>query len=116
MFHKNHKSMKIIYFFFCVLGTVLPLTQFVPWITSNGFAVQLLIKEASGSQIAAFAWLDVLVSAIVVFIFVFYEGRRLGMKYLWLPVVGLITVGISLALPLFLLLREGHLKKQNIKL
>jgi len=103
--------MKIIYVVLCVLGTILPLTQFVPWLLSNGFAVQLLIQEASGSQIAAFAWLDVLVSAIVVLTFVFYEGRRLGMKYLWLPVVGLITIGVSLSLPLFLLLREKHLSK-----
>jgi len=103
--------MKIIYVVLCVFGTILPLTQFVPWLLSNGFAVQLLIQEASGSQIAAFAWLDVLVSAIVVLTLVFYEGRRLGMKYLWLPVVGLITIGVSLSLPLFLLLREKHLSK-----
>jgi hypothetical protein len=105
--------MKIIYVVLCVLGTILPLTQFVPWLSSNGFAVQLLIQEASGSQIAAFAWLDVLVSAIIVLAFIFYEGRQLGIKYLWLPVVGLITVGVSLSLPLFLLLREQHLSKQN---
>lgn len=105
--------MKIIYIILCVLGTILPLTQFVPWLFSNGFAVRLLIEEASSSQIAAFAWLDVLVSAIVVFAFIFYEGRHLGMKYLWVPVIGLITIGVSLALPLFLFLREQHLSKQN---
>lgn len=105
--------MKIIYAILCLLGTVLPLTQFVPWLSTNGFAIQLLIQDASGSQIAAFAWLDVLVSAIVVFAFIFYEGRRLGMKFLWLPVVGLITVGVSLALPLFLLIRELHLAKNG---
>lgn len=105
--------MKIIYAVLCVLGTILPLTQFVPWLSTNGFAIQQLILDASGSQIAAFAWLDVLFSAIVVLVFVFYEGRQLGMKFLWLPVVGLITVGVSLALPLFLLILELHLAKNG---
>jgi hypothetical protein len=106
--------MKIIYTILCVVGTILPLTQFVPWFSSNGLAIQLLVYEASDSQIAAFAWLDVLVSAIVLLVFVFYEGRRLGIKFLWLPVVGLITIGVSLAFPLFLLLREQHLSKKPI--
>ena len=34
------------------------------------------------------------------------EGRRLGMKHLWLPVAANLTVGVSLGLPLFLYMRE----------
>jgi hypothetical protein len=30
------------------------------------------------------------------------------MKRIWLPVLGTLTVGVSLGLPLFLLMREMH--------
>ena len=53
--------------------------------------------------------MDVLVSAIVLCVFASREGRRLGMRGLWLPVVAVFGVGVSLGLPLFLYLRQAHL-------
>jgi hypothetical protein len=38
------------------------------------------------------------------------EGKRLGMRLLWLPILGLCTVGVSFGLPLFLYLRERALE------
>ena len=101
--------MRFVYLVFCVLGTVLPLSQFAPWLSTNGLAIGLLVQEAFGSPVAAFAWWDVLISALVTLIFIFSEGRRSEVRHLWLPVMGLCTVGVSLALPLFLLLREQRL-------
>src|SRR6266850_4161066 len=54
--------------------------------------------------------LDVLVSSVVVVGFIRTEGHRLGVRRLWLPILGLFTVGVSCALPLFLYLREGALE------
>ncbi len=45
--------------------------------------------------------------------FVLAEGRRLNMKQLWAPVVGTLLVGVSIGLPLFLLMREPYLKQPN---
>lgn len=98
--------MKTIYTILCVLGVALPLSQFTPWLLQNGLNIPLLISEAFGNRIAAFAWLDVIVSAVVALVFIIWEGRRLGMKRLWIPIVGLFSIGVSLGLPLFLLLRE----------
>jgi hypothetical protein len=39
-------------------------------------------------------------------VFVVQEGRRLGLRHLWAPIACSLTVGVSLALPLFLLMRE----------
>lgn len=58
--------------------------------------------------IAGFAWADVLVSGMAVIVWMAVEGRRLGMRRWWLPLFGL-SVGVSLALPWFLWLREHHL-------
>lgn len=101
--------MTLIYTILCVLGVALPVSQFAPWLYQNGLNVPLLVSEAFANRIAAFAWLDVLVSAVVVLVFIIWEGRRLGMTKLWMPIIGLFSIGVSLGLPLFLLLREMQL-------
>ena len=100
--------MQIIYLILCVAGAALPLSQLIPWLSTHGVDLPLFLQEASSGYITAFGWADVLVSGMVVMVFIFVEGRRLGMRRLWLPPTSLL-VGPSLALPLFLLLRERHL-------
>lgn len=99
--------MQAIYILLCIAGTALPLSQFIPWLAAHGLNVPLLLQQATATSIAAFAWSDVLVSGIAVAVFIIAEGRKLGMPKLWLPVISLM-VGPSLALPLFLLMRERH--------
>lgn len=101
--------MKLMYFCFCLLGTILPLSQLGPWLLENGLALPLLVEEAFANRISSFAWLDVLASGMVVLAFMTLEGQRLQMKYQWAPFLALFTVGVSLALPMFLLLRETAL-------
>jgi hypothetical protein len=105
--------MKTIYFILCLLGVALPLSQLAPWLFEHGVNISLLIEEAFEDRISAFAWLDVVVSAVVVLIFIVWEGRRIGMTKLWVPIVGLFSIGVSLGLPLFLLLREMHMTAEK---
>lgn len=100
--------MQFIYILLCIAGTTLPLSQFVPWLSGHGLDVPLLLQQAISNYIAAFAWADVLISGIAIIVFVLAEGRRLAMPRLWLP-LSCLVVGPSLALPLFLFLRERHL-------
>lgn len=104
--------MQIVYALFCIIGTLLPVASFAPWLIDNGLNIGLLVQEAFAAPISAFAWTDVLVSALVLVVFVLTEGRRLQMPHAWLALLGL-AIGVSLALPLFLLLRERHLKKRS---
>jgi len=48
----------------------------------------------------------VVVSAVVLFVFMFTDGVERRVARLWLPVVGTLVVGVSLGLPLFLHLTE----------
>lgn len=100
--------MQVAYFILCIVGTALPLAQFIPWMTDYGLDIPLFVQQAFANPISAFGWSDLVVSAIVVLIFTITEGRRLGMRHAWASLLGLL-VGVSLALPLFLLLRERHL-------
>jgi hypothetical protein len=100
---------KNVYLFLAILGAALRYSQFIPWVMENGLQLGLLVRQLFANRIGGFFGLDVLVSAVVLVRFVRVEGKRLRMRYLWLPVVSLCTVGVSFALPLFLYLRESAL-------
>lgn len=100
--------MRFVYLLLCIAGTALPLAHFVPWLSVNGLNLPLLLQQAMSTNIAAFAWADVLVSAITTIALIYAEGRRVGVRRLWLP-LSCLAIGPSLALPMFLFLREKHL-------
>jgi predicted membrane-bound spermidine synthase len=97
------------YLGFCVIGTALPYWKFVSWVMDHGLNVSLLCQELFATRIGAFFGLDVVVSALVLFLFIATEGRRIALSLLWLPVIGTLLVGVSLGLPLFLFLRQRKL-------
>lgn len=104
-----------IYLVFCVFGIALPYWQLVPWVVAqHGIPLGLFARELFANHISGFFGMDVLVSAVVLIFFIRREGRRLGVRHVWLPIVGTLTVGVSLGLPLFLYLREAALSGQEI--
>ncbi len=98
------------YLFLCVLGVVLPYSQFVPWLVENGLNAQFFVRQLFANRIGAFFGWDVLISGVVLVGFVRSEGKRLGMSLLWLPILGLCAVGVSFGLPLFLYVHECALE------
>ena len=101
-----------VYLILAVLGLVLPYWQFIPWIMEHhALNMPLFIRDLFANRISAFFALDVIVSAVVLIVFIQIEGRRLGMRALWLPIIGVLLVGVSLGLPLFLYLRQLQLDR-----
>ena len=98
-----------LYLAFCVIGTVLPYWKLVPWVMDHGLNLPLLCEELFATRIGAFFGLDVVVSALVLFVFIATEGRRIALSLLWLPVIATLVVGVSLGWPLFLFLRQRKL-------
>lgn len=99
------------YLALCILGAILPYSQLVPWIAGHGLNFPLLFEELFSTRVSAFFALDVMVSAIVLVIFVFSEGRRLNLSHLWWPIIATLFVGVSLGLPLFLYIRQRELDR-----
>lgn len=100
---------KTIYLILCFLGLILTYWQFVPWVAQNGLNMPLFFHQLFANRISAFFGMDVFVSAAALLVFMRTEGRKLQIPARWLPVAALILVGVSLALPLFLYLRERTL-------
>ena len=101
------------YLVLCIAGLVLPYWQFMPWLFAHGLDARLFLHELFANRIGGFFGMDVLVSTVVLILFVRREGQRLGVRLVWLPIVGVLTVGVSLGLPLFLYLRERALERQQ---
>ena len=104
---------KNVYLGLCVLGVVLPYWQFLPWAAENGLNLPLFVQQLFANRIGAFFGMDVLVSAVALLVFVRFENSRTRIPGRWLPLIGVLTVGVSLALPLFLYLRERTLEPSS---
>ena len=105
--------MKIFYLLAAILGAVLPLSQLIPFLQTHGLDLKLFFTYLFSNSVSGFFGMDVIVSSVVLWIFVFSEGGRLGMRRLWLYVLCNLAVGVSLALPLFLLFRERALESRR---
>jgi hypothetical protein len=99
------------YLLLCVLRTLLPYSQFVPWVIDHGLDMRLFVRDLFANRIGGFFGMDVFVSTAVLWAFVRREGRRLRIQHLWAPIVASLIVGVSLGLPLFLYLRQVELDR-----
>ena len=102
-------TLKGLYLGLCILGTVLPYSQFLPFLREHGLDLRLFLDQLFANSVSGFFAMDVLVSSVVLWVLVFAEGRTAGVKHLWAPVAANLVVGVSLGLPLFLYLRERRL-------
>jgi hypothetical protein len=98
-----------------VLGTLLPLLQFIPFLRDHGLALDLFFQQLFSTPVGGFFGMDVIVSSVVLWVFVYVEGRRAGVGHLWVPVLANLTVGVSLGLPLFLYMREVRFEDRETR-
>jgi hypothetical protein len=108
-------KLKTIYLVLCVLGVVLPYWQFLPWVAANGLNMPLFFQQLFANHVGAFFGMDVLVSAVALLVFARGESSRLGASARWLPLVAVLTVGVSLGLPLLLYMRERKLEQDRAR-
>jgi Terpene cyclase DEP1 len=97
-----------LYLLLAILGAVLPLRYFFRFLFNEGPNASLFFQQLFQTDVSAIFAMDVMVSAVALWVFVLIEGRRRRMKFLWVYIVGTMLVGVSFALPLFLFFRERH--------
>jgi len=102
-----------VYLLLFVVGTLLPLALFWPWLVANGLNLQLFFSELFSTSIGALFGADVIISAVVLIIFAADESRRLKMDnpliIVGFVVIATLCAGVSSGFPLFLYLRQRHL-------
>lgn len=100
---------RTLYLILCIAGTVLPYSQFIPFLREHGLDLPLFFQQLFANKVSGFFGMDVIISSLALWVFVYAEGARLKMRNLWIYVAGNLLVGVSLGLPLFLLMRQSKL-------
>jgi hypothetical protein len=104
---------KTLYLLLCVAGTILPYSQFIPFLREHGLDIRLFFEQLFSNPSGGFFGFDVIVSSVVLWVLVLTEGRRIGVRHLWSPIAASLIVGVSLGLPLYLYLREKELSNRR---
>src|SRR6266851_1502744 len=72
-------SPKRLYLALCVVGTLLPYSQFIPFLRQHGLDFQLFFAQLFANRVSAFFGWDVIVSSTLLWALVAIEGRRARM-------------------------------------
>jgi len=102
--------MRKLYLLMAVVGFVLPYYFFASFLVANGLNLQLLFSQLFANNISSFFAVDLIVSAIVFWAFLYRESQRCHMGNWWAYVLATLIVGPSFALPLFLYFREPRIE------
>lgn len=89
-----------------LIGTIVPWAFFGSFIAFEGFKPWLFITSLFVTAPAGGFVADLLISITIFWVWSFIDARRNGVGLWWLTLPAASCVGLSLALPLYLLLRE----------
>ena len=101
---------KNIFLVLAILGFIAPYFFFVQVPPESALDIPALLQPLFANNFMKGVAMDLTVSVIVFWTFVFVEGSRLQMKNLWVYLLATLMVGLSFALPLFLYFRERKLE------
>lgn len=82
-----------------IIGVAVPYAAFIPFILDNGLNLPLIIEQAGENRIAAFAWLDVIVSAAALLVAAF-SREFITFKQALVVTVLTCLAGVSAGLPM----------------
>ncbi|CAM4297561.1 DUF2834 domain-containing protein [Pseudoalteromonas byunsanensis] len=98
--------MKHLYFVLTFLGACVPLVVLLSWLAEHGLDVVSFYYGAISHPVSLFAWLDVIVAALVLVVFIVVDGNKHQVAGRWYAIVGTLCVGVSFGFPLYLYLKE----------
>ena len=104
------KNLKTFYIVAAVLGTVIPWIFFAQFFSQNGFHLPLIVQSLFVNGASGGFSADVLISIVVFLVWSFFDSKKHNIRNWWLILPASFTVGLSLALPLYLILRSGQEK------
>jgi hypothetical protein len=105
--------MRGLYLVLAITGFILPYYFFIEFLAANGLSLSLLIQQLFGTPGSTFFAVDLLITAIGFWVFLYREARRLQMNHWWVYIAATLVVGPSFAFPLFLYFREPCLDAQR---
>lgn len=105
--------MRSFYMAMAVLGTVIPWAFFGSFFAANGVDIPLFIGGLFVNGAAGGFSADVLISILVFWVWSWRDAESNGIDRWWWVLPSSCLVGLSLALPLYLWLREGQVRGEG---
>ncbi|MFO7593518.1 MAG: DUF2834 domain-containing protein [Pseudomonadota bacterium] len=96
-----------------VIGLIIPWWFLFDFLVSGNATPILFVQNIFNNSVSSAVAADLLISAFVFFVFVYMEGKRWGMRRLWVYPVVTVCIGLSFGLPLFLYCRSRKMELCN---
>lgn len=101
----------VIYLILAILGLVVPWYYNLQFFQTAGFMD--FANESSANIAAKSVSLDLFIATVAGSVWMFFESKKLGMKFGWLYIFLGFFVAFSFAAPLFLFMRERKLEASS---
>jgi len=89
----------------CLAGIVIPYWFALPFFLIHGANFSLFFEEVFGTRISSFFAADLIVASVIFLVWSWRDSRERGIAGWWIVLLSNLVVGLSLALPLYLLKR-----------
>jgi hypothetical protein len=99
-----------LYLLLAIVGLVISYYFFTSFLIANGLDLQLFFSQLFANNISTFFAVDLVITAIVFWVFLYRESQRWQMGNWWVYIVVTLAIGPSFALPLFLYFREKRVE------
>ena len=107
---------RILYLLLAIAGAVMTWYYNLQFMQESGGSFDITEFIAAGASNAAaqsLSW-DLAIACLAGLLWIFFESRRLGMRFFWIYIILAFFVAYAFAFPLFLFIRQGQLEaKQN---
>lgn len=106
---------RILYLVLAVAGVVMTWYYNLQFIQESGGNLDLGAFMAAGATNAAsksLTW-DLTIACLAGLLWIFFESRRLGLRFFWIYIILAFGVAYAFAFPLFLFVRQGKLESMQ---
>jgi hypothetical protein len=106
---------RIIYLLLAIIGLVMTWYYNLQFIAESGGGFDIGEFIAAGSTNAAsqsLSW-DLAVACMAGLIWMYFESKRLGLRFFWVYIVLTFSIAYAFAFPLFLFFRQGRLESME---
>lgn len=108
---------RVIYLALTIFGLILPWYYNLQYMkeASGGFDIADFMAAAASTPAGQSLGWDLAIACIAGLIWMFFEARRLGMRFFWIYPILTFSVAYAFAFPLFLFFRQGIVEVQQEK-
>jgi Terpene cyclase DEP1 len=101
-------SMKAFLVVCCIAGIAIPYCFALPFFLTHGANFSLFFEEIFQTDISRFFAADLIVASVIFLVWSLRDSRERKISGWWIVPLSNLVVGLSLALPLYLLKRLDH--------